>query len=98
VAGHSADAGELATKIGASNLRMLPSTLSSDVPAGCGLNFGVVTRPTTAEAWADAGEIFPQHANTARVVLPRAPTRGGKLKFSRRRPQRPGIGEFPLNP
>jgi hypothetical protein len=68
VAGHSANAGELATKIGASHLRMLPSALSSDVPAGCGLNFGVVTRPTTAEAWADAGEIFPQHANTARVA------------------------------
>jgi alkanesulfonate monooxygenase len=68
VAGHSADAGELATRIGASNLRMLPSTLSSDVPAGCGLNFGVVTRPTTAEAWADACEMFPQHASTARVA------------------------------
>jgi alkanesulfonate monooxygenase len=68
VAGHSADAGELATKIGASNLRMLPSTLGSDVPAGCGLNFGVVTRPTAAEAWADAGEMFPQHSSTARVA------------------------------
>jgi alkanesulfonate monooxygenase len=68
VAGHSADAGNLAIKLGASNLRMLSSTLSSDVPAGCGLNFGVVTRPTVAEAWAAANDLFPHQANTARVA------------------------------
>jgi alkanesulfonate monooxygenase len=68
VAGHSADATELATEIGAANLRMLPGSLSSGVPAGCGLNFGVVTRPTTAEAWAVAHEMFPRQVGVARVA------------------------------
>jgi alkanesulfonate monooxygenase len=68
VAGHSADAGKLAIKLGASNLRMLSSTLSSGVPAGCGLNFGVITRPTIAEAWAVANDLFPNQADTARLA------------------------------
>lgn len=68
VAGHSAQAGELATKLGATNLRMLSGTLSSGAPAGCGLNFGVVTRPTAAEAWAAAADLFPQQADTARLA------------------------------
>ncbi|MEU7575494.1 hypothetical protein [Micromonospora sp. NPDC049240] len=68
VAGHSADAGRLATKLGASNLRMLSSTLDAGVPAGCGLNFGVVTRPTSDEAWAAANDLFPHRADTARLA------------------------------
>lgn len=68
VAGHSADAAELAAHIGASNLRMLPSTLAAGVPAGCGLNFGVVTRPTSAAAWAAATELFPEQPGAARVA------------------------------
>jgi len=68
VAGHSTDAGALATELAVANLRMLPGTLSFDVPAGCGLNFGVVTRATTAEAWAAAREKYPRPANTARVA------------------------------
>jgi alkanesulfonate monooxygenase len=68
VAGHSQDAVMLAARIGAANLRMLPSTLSADIPAGCGLNFGVVTRPTTAAAWAQASALFPHPASAARVA------------------------------
>lgn len=68
VAGHSQDAARLATQIGAANLQMLPSTLSSNIPAGCGLNFGVVTRATNAAAWADANRLFPHAASTARVA------------------------------
>lgn len=68
VAGHSDDAANLAVQLGAANLRMLPGTLSTDIPTGCGLNFGVVTRPTTAAAWTDANELFPHPASTARVA------------------------------
>jgi hypothetical protein len=47
---------------------MLSTTLSSGVPAGCGLNFGVVTRPTIAAAWAAANDLFPHQADTARLA------------------------------
>jgi alkanesulfonate monooxygenase len=68
VAGHSAEAGTLATKLGAANLRMLSGTLGSDVPAGCGLNFGVGTRPPNPEAWAAAADLFPDVGDTARLA------------------------------
>jgi hypothetical protein len=47
---------------------MLPSSLASDVPAGCALNYGLVTRPTQAEAWTDAHARFPDQPNAARVA------------------------------
>jgi alkanesulfonate monooxygenase len=68
VAGHSPDAAALANELGVTNLRMLPGSLTEDVPAGCGLNFGVVTRPTTVSAWADARRLFPAPAGAERVA------------------------------
>lgn len=68
VAGHSQDAVALAARLGAANLRMLASTLTSAVPAGCGLNFGVVARETSADAWAQAHRLYPPHAGAGRVA------------------------------
>lgn len=69
LSGHSEAASRLRDDVGAVGMQMLPASLDEGVDATrTGLHFGIVTRPTAAEAWDVARRRFPDDPERREIM------------------------------